>query len=150
VAGTRLPGFQAGGHNFASHTERESAVEAEPPSFFLAGKNFFGHPHAASGEVVDIRPLGAYLRQTSSSTLVGADRLEIFRLLLSAGKATPDHKASGAITIQCLEGAVELEAHGCTHLLRAGSPVYLADAEPHAVKTLEDSSLLVTVLLKRV
>ena len=106
-------------------------------------------PHAASGELIDVRPLGANLHQTSSSTLIRADHLEVFRLVLAAGKAARDHKASGAITIQCLEGAVELDAHGRTQTLRAGSMVYLSDAEPHAVKALEDSSLLVTVLLRR-
>lgn len=106
-------------------------------------------PHAASGELIDVRPLGSNLHQTSSSTLVRADHLEVFRLVLAAGKAPPDHKVSGAITIQCLEGAVELEAHGQTQVLYAGSMVYLADAEPHAVKALEDSSLLITILLRR-
>lgn len=105
--------------------------------------------HAASGELIDIRPLGATLRQTSSSTLVRADHLEVFRFVLVAGKTAPDHKASGAITIQCLEGEVELEAHGRTQILRVGNMVYLSDAEPHSVKALEDSSLLVTVLLRR-
>jgi len=106
-------------------------------------------PHAASGELIDVRPLGSDLRQTSSSTLVRADHLEVFRLVLAAGKAAHEHKAPGAITIQCLEGAVELEAHGRTQILRAGSMVYLSDAEPHAIKALEDSSLLVTMLLRR-
>jgi len=105
-------------------------------------------PHAASGELIDVRPLGSDLRQTSSSTLVRADHLEVFRFVLPAGKAAHEHKTSGAITIQCLEGAVELEAHGRTQILRAGSMVYLSDAEPHAVKALEDSSLLVTMLLR--
>lgn len=107
-------------------------------------------PHAASGELIDIRPLGTSLRQTSSSTLVRADHLEVFRFVLAAGKAPPDHKVSGAITIQCLEGTVELKAHGRTQVLRAGNMVYLSDAEPHAVKALEDSSLLVTILLRRI
>jgi quercetin dioxygenase-like cupin family protein len=110
---------------------------------------FLAIPHAASGELIDVRPLGANLRQTSSNTLVRADHLEVFRLVLAAGKAAPDHKASGAITIQCLEGAVELEAHGRKQILRAGSLVYLSDAEPHAVKAIDDSSLLVTILLRR-
>lgn len=106
-------------------------------------------PHAASGELIDIRPLGANLRQTSSSTLVRADHLEVFRLVLLAGKLAPNHKASGAITIQCLEGVVELDAHGQTQILHAGSMVYLSDAEPHEVRALEDSSLLITILLRR-
>lgn len=106
-------------------------------------------PHAASGELIDIRPLGAALHQAGSSTLVRADHLEVFRFVLMAGKTAPDHKASGAITIQCLEGAVELDAHGRTQMLLPGSLVYLADAEPHAVRALSDASLLVTVLLRR-
>lgn len=106
-------------------------------------------PHAASGELIDVRPLGANLRQTISSTLVRADHIEVFRLVLAAGKVAPAHKAAGAITIQCLEGAVELKAHNQTQVLHAGSMVYLSDAEPHSVTALEDSSLLVTMLLRR-
>ncbi|MHB1086092.1 MAG: cupin domain-containing protein [Thiobacillus sp.] len=89
--------------------------------------------HAASGELIDVRPLGADLRQTSSSTLVRADHLEVFRFVLIAGQIAPDLKASGAITIQCLEGEGELEAHGRKQILHPGIMVYLADAEPHAV-----------------
>lgn len=106
-------------------------------------------PHAKSGELIDIRPLGNKLPQTISSTLVRADHLEVFRLILPAGKATQEHKAAGTITIQCLEGVVELDACGQTQLLHAGEMVYLADAEPHAVKALEDTSLLITMLLRR-
>lgn len=105
--------------------------------------------HAASGELIDVRPLGAALRQTSSRTLVRAEHLEVFRFVLVAGQTAPDHKASGTLTIQCLEGTVELDAHGQTQCLRAGDMVYLADAQPHAVRALEDASLLVTILLRR-
>ncbi|MBP9713717.1 MAG: cupin domain-containing protein [Sterolibacterium sp.] len=107
-------------------------------------------PHAASGEVFDVRPMGEHFREKSSVTLVRAEHLEVFRLVLPAGKATPGHKAAGSITLQCLEGQVELEAHGRTQLLQPGDMVYLADAEPHAVKALENSSLLITLLLHRV
>lgn len=106
-------------------------------------------PHAASGEMLDVRPLGAGFHEKASTTLVRASHLEVFRMALPAGKATPEHKAAGAITIQCLEGVVELEAHGRKQLFQPGSLVYLADAEPHAVKALEDASLLITVLLRR-
>lgn len=105
--------------------------------------------HAASGELIDVRPLGAALRQTQSCTLVRADHLEVFRFVLAAGQTAPDHTAAGALTIQCLEGAVELDAHGQTQILRAGDLVYLADTEPHEVRALEDASLLVTLLLRR-
>lgn len=107
-------------------------------------------PHAASGELVDITPLGTKIPNAVSTTLVRAEHLEVFRLVLPAGKATQDHKASGTITIQCLEGTVELDAHGRTQTMRPGSLVYLADSEPHAVRALEDASLLITMLLHRV
>ncbi len=107
-------------------------------------------PHAVSGELIDILSLGTDPSQVSSVTLVRAAHLEVARLMLPAGKTLHDHKAPGAITIQCMAGAVELEAHGRTQLLRAGSMVYLADAEPHAVKALVDSLLLLTILLRRV
>ena len=106
-------------------------------------------PHAASGELIDVQPLGADLPQTISTTLIRAEHLEVFRFVLPAGKVALDHKASGAITIQCLEGKIELQAHGRIQIMRTGSLVYLADSEPHAVKALEDSALLITILLRR-
>ncbi len=106
--------------------------------------------HAASGELIDVRPLGVNFREKASMTLVRAEHLEVFRLVLPAGKTTPEHKAAGAITIQCLEGLVEFESHGRKQLFHPGSMVYLADAEPHTVTALKDSSLLITVLLRRV
>ena len=106
-------------------------------------------PHAASGELIDIQPLAGNLSQTSSNTLVRADHLEVFRFVLTAGKSTPEHKASGAITIQCLEGLIELKAHGKIQRMRAGNMVYLSDSEPHSVEAIENSSLLVTILLRR-
>ena len=107
-------------------------------------------PHAASGELIDIQPLGENLCQTTSSTLVRAEHLEVFRFVLPAGISIPEHKASGAITIQCLEGVVELNAHGKMQMMRAGNMIYLSDAEPHSVTAINNSSLLVTMLLRRI
>lgn len=106
--------------------------------------------HALSGEVLDIRPLGSELANEKSKTLVRAPHLEVFRMVLLAGKRTPMHKAAGTITIQCLEGEVILEAHGSQQRMRAGDLVYLDDAEPHAVEGVTDASLLITILLNRV
>ena len=105
--------------------------------------------HAASGELIDVTPLGARVKDTASTTLVRAEHLEVFRLVLPAGKSTQEHKGAGTITIQCLEGVIEFDAHGRTQTMRAGSLVYLADSEPHAVRAIEDASLLITMLLHR-
>ncbi|MCC7326867.1 MAG: cupin domain-containing protein [Burkholderiales bacterium] len=105
--------------------------------------------HAAPGDLIDIRPLGTHLRQTDSATLIRTDHLEVFRYVLPAGKVVQEHTAAGLMIVQCLEGAVEFEAKGRVQELIAGRMLYLADQEPHALKALEDSSLLVTLLLHR-
>lgn len=68
---------------------------------------------------------------------------------MPTGKELPEHQVASAITLQCLQGMVEVVAHGRSQAMRAGTMMYLAGGEPHAVKALEDSSLLVTLLVKR-
>ena len=105
--------------------------------------------HAASGELIDIHPLGDGLTLAKSATLVRSDHLEVFRSVLLAGKKLPLHHVASAIIVQCLEGAVEFEAHGRSQLMRAGTMLFLAPGEPHSVKAIEDSSILVSMLVRR-
>lgn len=107
-------------------------------------------PHAASGDLIDIAPLGKNIEGAGSTTLVRAEHIEVFRLILPAGKVLQEHTAAGSITIQCLEGVAEFDAHGRTQTLRPGTLVYLDDARPHAVRALEHTSLLITMHLHRV
>ncbi len=104
-------------------------------------------PHAQSAEIVDVHPLGTALTTAVTRTLVKTRALEVIRLVLPAGKEIPTHKAPNEITVQCLEGRVVFTAEGKTQELTAGQLLYLASAEPHALKAVEDSSLLVTLLL---
>lgn len=81
--------------------------------------------HAASVETIDIRPFGVTLRKAISRTLIRSDHLEVFRLVLPACNMIPDHKLPrvcqlpSVITIQCLEGAVESQAHGRTQTMQS-------------------------------
>ena len=52
--------------------------------------------HAASGDLVDIRPLGPALPAAKSRTLVQSPSLEIFRMVLPAGKTVAPHRVPGA------------------------------------------------------
>lgn len=104
-------------------------------------------PHATPGQVVDVRPLGERVKEAITTTLVKADDLEVIRLIVPAGKEIPEHRARGAITVQCLEGAVEFRSHGQTRQLPAGHLLYLEAGVAHAVKGVEDSSLLLTLSL---
>lgn len=101
-----------------------------------------------SGELIDIRPLRDRLADTPSTALVRTDDFEVMRMVLPAGKSVPQHHVPGELTIQCLEGTVELQAHGKTQALRAGDLVYLECDVPHALYALENAAILVTMLRK--
>lgn len=105
--------------------------------------------HATSGEIIDVRPLRTELLQTKTTVLVRTDELEILRLVVPAGKEIPMHAAPGEISVQCLEGCVAFVAAGRTQTLPAGRLLYLAVGVPHGLQGIEDSSLLVTILLSK-
>jgi len=104
-------------------------------------------PHAKPGDVIDVRPLGAALATTKTSTLFKTERIEVVRLVMAAGKEITQHKAPGEITVHCLEGRIAFTALGKTQELTAGQLLYLGPGEPHSVKCLEDASFLLTILL---
>lgn len=104
-------------------------------------------PHAAQGDVVDVRPLGAALASAKTTTLLKTGKIEVVRLVMTAGKEIAEHKAPGEITVHCLEGKVSFTALGKTHDLTAGQLIYLGAGVPHAVKCIEDTSFLLTILL---
>lgn len=104
-------------------------------------------PHAKPGEVIDVRPLGEALARTITTTLVKTDRLEVIRLVVPAGKEIPSHQVAGEITVQCLEGKVAFTSGGTTRELAAGQMLYLGGHESHALRGLENASVLVTILL---
>ena len=103
--------------------------------------------HASSGELIDIRPLKDSLKTTISNALFKSNHLEVSRMVLLAGKEVPPHQMAGEMTIQCLEGSVELMVAGTTRSMRAGDLACLAGCETYALRAVEDSSLLVTMLL---
>lgn len=104
-------------------------------------------PHATSGQLIDVRPLGTRMTECMSHALFKTQKLELIRLVLPSGKGMPEHAVSGAVTIQCLEGAIELQAHQTTQTIRAGELVYLAGGEPHSLRATEDASVLLTIVL---
>jgi quercetin dioxygenase-like cupin family protein len=104
-------------------------------------------PHAQPGEVVDVRPLGAALAESRTHTLIKTPSLEVIRLVLPAGKTLPPHRARGEITVQCLEGKVRFSIGDVARELQAGNLLFVEAQGEHAVEALEDSSLLLTLVL---
>ena len=104
--------------------------------------------HAASAETFDVRPLGPRLKDTKTKVLVKTDTLEVIRIVLPAGKQLPPHRVEGEITVHCLEGRFSFDADGTPHELAQGQMLYLAGGATHALRGIEDSSVLVTILLR--
>lgn len=105
-------------------------------------------PHAKPAKVIDISPLGSELSKSQTTTLVKTDSLEVIRLVVPAGKQINRHQVPGEITVQCLEGKVVFTAGDSLCQLTAGKMIYLAGATEHWLQASEDSSLLLTIMLK--
>ncbi|MEO8417528.1 MAG: cupin domain-containing protein [Methylophilaceae bacterium] len=105
--------------------------------------------HVSSGELINLRPLGAPLNDSQSTTLLHDEQLRVMRLVLPAGKALPEHAVDGPITMHCIEGVIDVIAQGSCKTMRASDFMYLAGNVPHALRATEDASLLVTIVLEK-
>lgn len=103
--------------------------------------------HAASGELIDIRPLRAGLARETTRALYKSDTMEVFRAILLAGKSMPEHRVKGEITVQCLEGSIEFRDGPQVRIMREGELLCLAGGRPHSLRAIDDASVLVTILL---
>ena len=102
--------------------------------------------HARPGEIVDVRPLGNDLSEAINVTLLRSEHLQVFRVVLPRGEEFSDHAVPGEITVQCLEGVVDFRiGNDKNQRLAAGHLLYLDGGQPHALKALEDASVLVTI-----
>lgn len=108
--------------------------------------------HAASGEVVDVRPLGAAqggsLGPLVSTAIMKSDQLELIRLVLPLGKGMREHRVSGEITVQCLEGLIAFTTPSADLRLGPGQLVHLRGGVTHSLLALADSSALLTICLQ--
>ena len=105
--------------------------------------------HAAPGQLVDVQPLGSQLCEARTFALFKTSELEVMRVVMPTGKTVPAHKVKGEITIHCLEGQVDLMAGGQTQRMKAGQLVWLEGSVDHALKAVQDASLLVTIVLRK-
>jgi len=103
--------------------------------------------HAAPGEIVDLASWADDLPNEKTKVIIKTNDIELARLVIPKGKEYPNHKVSGPIVVQCLQGKVELTAMGATQELYSGQLLYLVAGEPHSLKGVEDSVILLTILL---
>jgi quercetin dioxygenase-like cupin family protein len=105
-------------------------------------------PHAEPGDVIDVRPLGPALAGARSHALFKSDDLEVMRIVLRIGQAFPPHAVDGEITLQCLEGRIAFSCAAGLRELAAGELIHATRNEIHGLRAIEDSSLLLTIVLQ--
>jgi quercetin dioxygenase-like cupin family protein len=103
--------------------------------------------HHEPAQPIDISPLGAELEGAQSHALFKSEQLEVMRVVLMAGKSMPSHHVTGEVTVQCIEGRLNVMVTAGARTLEPGQMLYLPAQEEHALHALEDSSALVTVVL---
>jgi len=102
--------------------------------------------HAKPSEAVNLAPLGPALADATTTAITKTEQFEAIRLIVRAGTEIPQHKVSGAITLHCLEGHVELGLENSSIELTPNEWIYLEGGAPHSIKGIKDSSLLLTIL----
>jgi quercetin dioxygenase-like cupin family protein len=105
--------------------------------------------HLSSGDVASVRPLGDELDQTSTTAYFKDEHLEVMRIFLPVGKRMAEHAVDGPVTLQCIEGEIDVVTGNTHKVIRSADLLYLAAGVPHALKAIRNSSLLVTIVLLR-
>lgn len=103
--------------------------------------------HAPPAQAIDVAPYGARLASARTCALFKADDMEVIRVVLRAGQSLPPHRVPGSVSLHCLEGSFEVLLGQTVRELAAGQLMHLPPNMLHAVRALEDSSALVTIVL---
>lgn len=92
----------------------------------------------------DLRPfLSDSASLPRSTTLLRESGLHVILLHLKSGEQIPEHQASGAISVHCLQGQVSFTAEQDTVDLSAGALISLPAKRPHSLIARQDSLVLV-------
>jgi len=105
--------------------------------------------HAASGDKIALSRGDDDIAFFTSVALAKTPHMELIRLVLPKERPMPLHKVDGEVTLQCLEGEIEVDAHDRLTTLKPGEMLYLAGGVPHAVRAVEDAVALMTILIAR-
>lgn len=104
--------------------------------------------HASPAEIVDLDTWAQDMPNEKTKVIVKTDEIELARLVIPTGKDIPEHKVTGPIIVHCINGKIECTAMGKTQILLPNQLLYLMPDEPHLVKAVEDSVVLLTIIFK--
>ena len=104
--------------------------------------------HASPSEIVDLETWTQDLPNEHCKVIVKTPDMELARLFFPAGGEFSDHKVSGPVVVHCLKGEIEFVAMGATRVLKPDQLVYLMPDEPHSIRAITDSVVLLTIIFK--
>ena len=124
---------------------RRECAQTDSPRRNLPQANMPDSPFDSLQEIAETGDINESRRRVGE----GSFEQNVIRLVLPAGREIKTHVAPGPMTLQCLEGRVAFTTMGKTLDLSAGQMLHLAAGEAHALRAVENSSLLLTLVLRR-
>ncbi len=106
-----------------------------------------GIPHAKPGQVIKLILSEEDLKEVKTTALIKTQEFETIRLCLKTGQELPAHHAKSSITVQCLQGKINFKVGEKDNELQPGDWLYLEGGQEHSLKAVEDSTLLLTLIL---
>ncbi len=98
------------------------------------------------GEVINLYSLTDDMPGDATLALMKTSDMEAIRMVLPKGKEVNEHSVDGEVSVQCLEGKTEFIVDGKSHVLTSGDWLYLSRNQPHSLRVIRDTILLVTIL----
>jgi quercetin dioxygenase-like cupin family protein len=95
---------------------------------------------------LELRAARNEFNQLKAENVLKTKHAEVVRLIVPKGKEIPPHRAPGELLVQCIEGRVAFTAMGETCELTPGRLLHLPADRHHALRSLENSTLLLIVL----
>lgn len=105
--------------------------------------------HAKEGQAIEVVPYGPDASERRTVALFKSEQLEVIRLVLAAGKSMPQHKVAGDITVQCLQGRIDIAWNGTSTALGPNQFMFLLGQMPHSIHAIEDAMALLTIVLRK-
>lgn len=102
--------------------------------------------HASAGEIVDLQTWANDLPEQVSKVITVTDDIELARLVFKSGDSFPENILPGPVILHCLTGKIQLNVSGTVKQLLPGQLSFLFAVEPHSIKVLADSVILITIV----
>ena len=111
--------------------------------------------HLSPGQPQALLPERPVPAEFESRALFKGQDLEVIRLLMPAGRHMLAHRVDGEITLQCLQGRVEVGSAELpsgqtrpTARLDAGELLFMQRGDPHELRAVLPSVVILTIALR--